>query len=132
MAHINELIDWTAGVYIVHNNKVLIRLHDKIKKWISQGARVSPTLHNLLVKNNVLEGTITSKVVSKKNLESKIKAKAEADAKEAAATAAAQAKAKAAEEAEALKAAEAAAAEAAAASAAPEVVEEVQAEEVAS
>ena len=132
MAHIHELIDWTAGVYIVHNNKVLIRLHDKIKKWISQGAQVSPTLHNLLVKNNVLEGTITSKVVSKKNLESKIKAKAEADAKEAAVKAAAEAKAKAAEEAEALKAAEAAAAEAAAASAAPEVVEEVQAEEVAS
>ena len=40
MAHIHELIDWTAGVYIVHNNKVLIRLHDKIKKWIHVGGHV--------------------------------------------------------------------------------------------
>lgn len=40
MAHINELIDWTAGVYIVHENKVLIRLHDKIKKWFHVGGHV--------------------------------------------------------------------------------------------
>ncbi len=40
MAHIHELIDWTAGVYIVHNNKVLIRLHDKVKLWIHVGGHV--------------------------------------------------------------------------------------------
>ncbi len=40
MAHIHELIDWTTGVYIVHDNKVLIRLHDKIKKWIHVGGHV--------------------------------------------------------------------------------------------
>lgn len=40
MAHIHELIDFTAGVYIVHNNKVLIRKHDKIKLWIHVGGHV--------------------------------------------------------------------------------------------
>jgi len=40
MAHIHELIDWTAGVYIVHNNKVLIRKHDKYKIWIHVGGHV--------------------------------------------------------------------------------------------
>lgn len=40
MAHIHELVDWTAGVYIVHDNKVLIRLHDKIKKWFHVGGHV--------------------------------------------------------------------------------------------
>jgi len=29
---------------------------DSIKKWISQGAQVSPTVHNLLVTKGVLEG----------------------------------------------------------------------------
>jgi 8-oxo-dGTP pyrophosphatase MutT (NUDIX family) len=40
MAHIHKLIDWTAGVYIVHNNKVLIRLHDKYNIWIHVGGHV--------------------------------------------------------------------------------------------
>jgi len=40
MAHIHELIDWTAGVYIVHNNKVLIRLHEKYNIWIHVGGHV--------------------------------------------------------------------------------------------
>ncbi|MFT7507320.1 MAG: 8-oxo-dGTP pyrophosphatase MutT (NUDIX family) [Acidimicrobiales bacterium] len=40
MAHIHELIDWTAGVYIVYNNKVLIRLHEKYGIWIHVGGHV--------------------------------------------------------------------------------------------
>lgn len=40
MAHIHELIDWTAGVYIVHKNRVLLRLHDKYKIWIHVGGHV--------------------------------------------------------------------------------------------
>lgn len=40
MAHIHELIDWTAGVYVVHNNKVLIRLHEKYDIWIHVGGHV--------------------------------------------------------------------------------------------
>ncbi len=40
MAHIHELIDWTAGVYIVHKNKVLIRKHEKYGFWIHVGGHV--------------------------------------------------------------------------------------------
>ena len=40
MAHIHELIDWTAGAYIVHKNKVLIRRHEKYHIWIHVGGHV--------------------------------------------------------------------------------------------
>lgn len=40
MPHIHELIDWCVGVYIVHNNRVLIRKHDKYGKWIHVGGHV--------------------------------------------------------------------------------------------
>lgn len=40
MAHIHEKIDWTVGVYIVHKNRVLIRLHDKYHMWIHVGGHV--------------------------------------------------------------------------------------------
>lgn len=40
MAHIHELIDRTAGVYIVHNNKVLMRKHDKYGIWVHVGGHV--------------------------------------------------------------------------------------------
>lgn len=103
----------------------------KIKDWVAKGAQMSPSLQNLLVKNGIIEGTKSAKVVTKKNLEKNIKAKAEADAKEAAAKAEADKKA-----AEAAKAeAEAAAAAEAEAPAAEEVaeapVEEAPAEAVA-
>jgi small subunit ribosomal protein S16 len=65
---------------------------DAIKDWMSKGAQVSPSVHNLLVKEGVLEGKKTDKVVSKTNLEKNImKKKAEEEA--AAAKAAADAKA---------------------------------------
>ena len=103
---------------------------EKIKDWVSKGAQMSPSLHNLLVKNGTIEGTKTANVVSKKSLEKNIKAKAEADAKEAAAKAAADAKAAEAAKAEAEAAAQAAAAEAEA-PAAEEVVAEAPTEEAA-
>jgi len=43
MAHIHTepgQIDFIAEVFIVHKNKVLIRLHDKIKQWIAPGGHV--------------------------------------------------------------------------------------------
>jgi small subunit ribosomal protein S16 len=100
---------------------------EKIKDWVSKGAQMSPSLHNLLVKNGAIEGTKTAKVVSKKNLEKNIKAKAEAEAKEAAAKAEADAKAAAAAAAEA----EAAAAAEAEAPVAEEAAPEAPAEEAA-
>lgn len=104
-----------AGKYVdlvgTYNPKTKAMTVDgaKIKDWVAKGAQISPSLHNLLIKNGVLEGTKTAKVVSKKNLEKNIKAKAEADAKAAAAAAEAEAKQK---EADAKAAEEAAAAEA--------------------
>lgn len=40
MAHIHELIDWTVGIYIVHENKVFIRLHEKYNIWIHVGGHI--------------------------------------------------------------------------------------------
>ena len=40
MPHIHEKIDFTAEVFIVHNNKVLLRLHDKYKFWLSIGGHI--------------------------------------------------------------------------------------------
>lgn len=119
-----------AGKYVdlvgTYNPKTKAMTVDgaKIKDWVSKGAQISPSLQNLLVKNGVIEGAKSAKVVSKKNLEKNIKAKAEADAKEAAAKAEADKKA-----AEAAKAeAEATAAAEAEAPAAPEVVEDAPVE----
>lgn len=42
MSHINELIDWTVEVFIVHKNKVLLRFHDKYKIWLSVGGHIEP------------------------------------------------------------------------------------------
>jgi 8-oxo-dGTP pyrophosphatase MutT (NUDIX family) len=40
MPHIHEKIDYTADVYIVCNNKVLLRMHDKHKLWFAVGGHV--------------------------------------------------------------------------------------------
>lgn len=40
MAHIHEKIDFTAEVFIVHKNKVLLRMHDKYKFWLSVGGHI--------------------------------------------------------------------------------------------
>jgi 8-oxo-dGTP pyrophosphatase MutT (NUDIX family) len=40
--HINEKIDFTAEVFIVYNNKVLLRLHDKYNIWLAVGGHIEP------------------------------------------------------------------------------------------
>lgn len=81
---------------------------DAIKDWMSKGAQVSPSVHNLLVNQGVMEGAKSAKVVKQSELGKNIaKKKAE---EEAAAAKAAEDAAKA--EADAKAAQEAAAAEA--------------------
>lgn len=40
MPHIHEKIDFTAEVFIVYGNKVLLRKHDKYKIWLSVGGHI--------------------------------------------------------------------------------------------
>jgi 8-oxo-dGTP pyrophosphatase MutT (NUDIX family) len=40
MPHIHEKIDFTVEVFVVHNNKVLLRLHDKRNIWLSVGGHI--------------------------------------------------------------------------------------------
>ncbi len=40
MPHIHEKVDFTAEVFIVYNNKVLLRKHDKYKMWLSVGGHI--------------------------------------------------------------------------------------------
>ena len=40
MPHIHEKIDFTAEVFIVYQDQVLLRLHDKYKKWLSVGGHI--------------------------------------------------------------------------------------------
>ncbi len=40
MPHIHEKIDFTAEVFVVYQNKVLLRKHDKYKMWLSVGGHI--------------------------------------------------------------------------------------------
>ena len=40
MPHIHEKIDFTAEVFIVYKNKVLLRMHDKLGIWLSIGGHI--------------------------------------------------------------------------------------------
>lgn len=40
MTHIHEKIDFTVEVFVVYNNKVLLRKHDKYKIWLSVGGHI--------------------------------------------------------------------------------------------
>lgn len=40
MPHIHDKIDFTAEVMIVYKNTVLLRKHDKYKKWLSVGGHI--------------------------------------------------------------------------------------------
>jgi 8-oxo-dGTP diphosphatase len=40
MPHIHEKIDFVAGAFIVHKDKVLLRLHEKHKDWFDPGGHV--------------------------------------------------------------------------------------------
>jgi 8-oxo-dGTP pyrophosphatase MutT (NUDIX family) len=38
--HIHEHVDFTAEVFVVHDGRVLLRLHDKLGRWLSVGGHV--------------------------------------------------------------------------------------------
>lgn len=40
MPHIHDKIDFTVEVFVVYNNKVLLRKHDKYKMWLSVGGHI--------------------------------------------------------------------------------------------
>lgn len=40
MPHIHEKIDFTVEAFIVYNNKVLLRMHDKFNQWLSVGGHI--------------------------------------------------------------------------------------------
>ena len=40
MPHIHEKIDFDSDVFIVHDNKVLLRKHDKYKMWLAVGGHI--------------------------------------------------------------------------------------------
>ncbi len=40
MAHVHDALDFTAEVFIVYDNKVLLRFHDKYKIWLSVGGHI--------------------------------------------------------------------------------------------
>ena len=40
MPHIHDKIDFTIEVFVVYNNRVLLRKHDKYKKWLSVGGHI--------------------------------------------------------------------------------------------
>ena len=40
MPHINELIDYTVETFVVFNDKVLLRFHDKYGIWLSVGGHI--------------------------------------------------------------------------------------------
>jgi 8-oxo-dGTP pyrophosphatase MutT (NUDIX family) len=40
MAHIHEKIDYTATIYIVNGDAVLLRKHDKYKAWLAVGGHI--------------------------------------------------------------------------------------------
>ncbi|MCL5009129.1 MAG: NUDIX domain-containing protein [Patescibacteria group bacterium] len=42
MPHINEKLDFTVTVFIVHDNKVLLRMHDKYNVWLGVGGHIEP------------------------------------------------------------------------------------------
>jgi small subunit ribosomal protein S16 len=108
-----------VGTYNPKTKAVTLK-PESIRDWMSKGAQVSPSLHNLLVKEGVVTGAKSAKVVSQANLGKNIAKKAAEDAAAAAKAAADEAKAQ----------ADAAAAEAAAAEAAASAPEETPAEEV--
>lgn len=40
MPHINEKIDYCVEVFIVYKDKILLRMHDKYKIWLSVGGHI--------------------------------------------------------------------------------------------
>lgn len=40
MSHIHDKIDFTAEVFVVYQDKVLLRMHDKYKRWLGVGGHI--------------------------------------------------------------------------------------------
>ena len=40
MPHLHDKIDFTSEVFIVHKDRVLLRMHDKFKFWLSVGGHI--------------------------------------------------------------------------------------------
>lgn len=40
MPHIHDKIDFTVEVFVIYNNKVLLRKHDKYRIWLSVGGHI--------------------------------------------------------------------------------------------
>jgi len=54
------------GSYDPRDKNVTVLKADKIKEWISKGAKVSDTVHNLLITHKIIEGK-KKNVLPKKN-----------------------------------------------------------------
>jgi len=71
MPHIHEKIDFTVEVFIVHNNKVLLRMHDKYNIWCSIGGHIEldedpiQAAHREVKEEVGLDITIVSKPIPK-------------------------------------------------------------------
>lgn len=78
----NKQVD-TLGSYSAKTNLFKID-GDRAKDWISKGVQVSPTVHNLMVTNKIVEGKKINVLPKKSPIIDEAKVKAEADAKAAA------------------------------------------------
>lgn len=77
----NKQVD-TLGSYSAKTNLFKID-GDRAKEWITKGVQVSPTVHNLMVTNKIVEGKKINVLPNKSPIvdEEKLKAEAEAKAK---------------------------------------------------
>lgn len=78
----NKQVD-TLGSYSAKTNLFKID-GDRAKEWISKGVQVSPTVHNLMVTNKIVEGKKINVLPKKSPIIDEEKIKAEAEAKAAA------------------------------------------------
>lgn len=53
------------GSHDPRNDKALVLKADRIKYWMSQGAKVSDTMHNMLVSQKIVEGKKVNKLPKK-------------------------------------------------------------------
>lgn len=83
----NKQVD-TLGSYNAKTNAIVID-GERAKNWIKNGVQVSPTVHNLLVRESIVAGKKINVLPKKSPIvdEAKIKAEAEAKAKKEAETA---------------------------------------------
>lgn len=73
----------TLGSYSAKTNVFKID-GDRAKDWISKGVQVSPTVHNLMVTNKIVEGKKINVLPKKSPIIDEAKVKAEAEARAAA------------------------------------------------